>query len=234
MAADPGASSAVGPPGRPAPHGPSDPSDPSGCASRSAGTVIVFGRVPVLGQVKTRLAAHVGDERALELHRRMLAHSLGVARDSGRRVELCIAGADVDGECAALAVRHGAHLTAQVGRDLGMRMRGALERALSGNVPAVLVGCDCPALEVDDVLAAFSALASHDAVFSPTEDGGYVLVGMRRPLTGIFDGPQWGSPQVMAQTRARLVASGAHWHELRTLWDVDRVQDLERWLGRSD
>lgn len=42
------------------------------------------------------------------------------------------------------------------------------------------------------------------------------------------------APQVMAQTRAQLVASGAHWHELRTLWDVDRVQDLERWLGRSD
>jgi len=210
-----------------------EPPAPAAAPPGSAGTVIVFARVPVLGQVKTRLAARVGDVRALELHRRMLAHSLSVAHDSGRAVELCIAGADAEGECAALAQRHGALLTAQVGRDLGMRMRGALERALSGGDPAVLVGCDCPALTVGDVEAAFAALATHDAVFSPTEDGGYVLVGIRRALAGLFEGPLWGTPQVMEQTRARLAAAGARWCELRTLWDVDRVEDLERWLGQA-
>lgn len=197
---------------------------------RAPGTVIVFARVPALGKVKTRLAAHVGDDRALALYRRMLAHSLRVARDSGRAVELCIAGADVEGECAAQARDHGARLTAQIGHDLGARMRGALERVLQdGGGPAVLIGCDCPALAVEDLLAAFAALGGHDAVFSPTEDGGYVLVGLRRALAGLFEGPQWGTSQVMAQTRARLAASGAPWHELRTLWDVDRVEDLARW-----
>ncbi len=195
----------------------------------SADTVIVFGRVPELGRVKTRLAAQIGDERALDLYRRMLEHSLAVAQASGRRVELCIEGVDRDGECARLASRYGAVLTAQSGGDLGERMHGALDRALRHGAAAVLIGSDCPALAVEDLQQAFAALAGHDAVFSPTEDGGYVLVGLARPRPEIFHGPAWGSARVMAQTRMRLSAAGARWVELRTLWDVDRAEDLEHW-----
>ena len=43
-----------------------------------------------------------------------------------------------------------------------------------------------------------------------------------------FDGIEWGGPRVLHQTRGRLVALGWRWHELRTLWDVDRPEDVER------
>ena len=47
-----------------------------------------------------------------------------------------------------------------------------------------------------------------------------------------FDGIPWGTAEVMHRTRARLRTLGWRWRELRTLWDVDRPEDLRR-LRRS-
>ncbi len=69
---------------------------------------------------------------------------------------------------------------------------------------------------------------SHDAVIGPAEDGGYVMVGVRRSTPALFDAVEWGSAAVLATTRRRLAALHWRWHELATLWDLDRPQDLER------
>ncbi|RLA31853.1 MAG: glycosyltransferase, partial [Gammaproteobacteria bacterium] len=65
-------------------------------------------------------------------------------------------------------------------------------------------------------------------VLGPAEDGGYVLIGVRRLSPVLFEGVDWGSDRVLRQTRARLTALGWRWHELRMLWDVDRPEDLMR------
>jgi hypothetical protein len=193
--------------------------------------LIVFARAPVAGRVKTRLARDVGEARALAVYRALLERTLAVAaRVVGAGRELLVAGDDPAGECAVLAARHGFVLGAQRGDGLGERMANALHDALGeGLRRAVLVGCDCPVLEPADLEAAFERLLSRDAVFMPADDGGYVLVGLSRRLPAVFDGPQWGTEAVMAQTRARLLAQGASWAELRTVWDVDDADDLRRW-----
>lgn len=204
-----------------------------------AGALIVFARTPRLGGVKTRLAASVGEEEALRVHRELLARTMAVAGAAcraaggeGTAVELCLAGEDDAGECAALAARHGARLTRQEGgADLGARMHAALADALRAGRLPVLVGCDCPVLEPGDLLAALAALRETDAVFAPAEDGGYALVGVRRPAGWLFDGPRWGGAQVMDDTRALMRARGLRWTELRTLWDLDGDADYRRWLG---
>ena len=75
---------------------------------------------------------------------------------------------------------------------------------------------------------AADALQDHDAVLIPAEDGGYVLLGLRRPLPQVFDGVAWSTPHVLAQTRAQLAAAGARWVELPALWDVDEPADWAR------
>jgi glycosyltransferase A (GT-A) superfamily protein (DUF2064 family) len=65
-------------------------------------------------------------------------------------------------------------------------------------------------------------------VVIPAEDGGYVLIGSRRPQPGLFNGMTWGTDQVMAQTRQRLAQHGLTWRELPPQWDVDRPEDLAR------
>jgi len=78
--------------------------------------------------------------------------------------------------------------------------------------------------------AALDSLAAHDAVLAPAEDGGYVLVGLSRPVPTLFDSIAWGGGDVMRETRSRLAAAGVHWKELPTFWDVDRPEDYERMI----
>ena len=96
----------------------------------------------------------------------------------------------------------------------------------------VLVGSDCPVLSAADLRLAARWLRSCDAVIAPAEDGGYPLIGLKRASQAPFDGVAWSTADVMAQTRVRLARLGWRWRELRTLWDVDRPDDLAR-LGVS-
>jgi rSAM/selenodomain-associated transferase 1 len=200
------------------------------------GRVIVFARVPCAGEVKTRLARAVGEATALAHYRTMLSDTLAVVRAAlveapGLEAELCIVGDDRDGECARLAAAHGFALSAQQGATLGERIDAALGRALSeGKVP-VLIGSDVVSLTARDLHDAFESLREREAVFAPTEDGGYALVGLSRRVARLFDAMPWGCDSLMAVTRRRLQECGIRWAQLRTLWDVDEEPDLRRWLA---
>ena len=79
-------------------------------------------------------------------------------------------------------------MTLQGDGDLGARMDRALTRALAAHDAAMLIGTDAPALDAAALRRAAAALARHDAVFVPALDGGYALVGLRRPASGLFAG----------------------------------------------
>lgn len=197
--------------------------------------LIVFGRVPQPGRVKTRLAASIGANAAADAYAAMLAHALRIGDEAtvDERL-LCLADFGESAGEAARLVGPGWRLALQRGSGLGERMLHAIDGALDAGSLPVLIGSDCPSMEPHDIDSAFSALAREDAVFSPTEDGGYALVGMRRSLATAFDGVPWSGPRVMTVTRERLRACGATWVELRTLWDVDEEAGLRRWLsGRT-
>ncbi|WP_374692170.1 TIGR04282 family arsenosugar biosynthesis glycosyltransferase [Accumulibacter sp.] len=196
--------------------------------------IAVFSRAPLRGATKTRLIPALGAVAAARLQRRLTLHALAVARQAaiGR---VCVWAAPDARQRFFRALQRccGVELWSQAAGDLGERMVAAFA-AHSG--PLLLIGCDCPALQPADLLAAAAALRDeaagrHDAVFIPAEDGGYVLVGLRRPQPSLFAGIDWGSERVMAQTRARLAGAGLRWLELPALWDVDRPGDLRRLAG---
>ena len=114
------------------------------------------------------------------------------------------------------------------GEDLGARMRHALEGPSSRGRPAMLIGTDVPGYDVAYLAEAAAALQAGTAVLGPAEDGGYVLIGLPRPLD-VFTGIAWSTSQVMAQTRDRLQGQGESWRELAPLWDIDTADDLARW-----
>jgi glycosyltransferase A (GT-A) superfamily protein (DUF2064 family) len=92
-----------------------------------------------------------------------------------------------------------------------------------------LIGTDAPSLtEADLKESAEVLLKGIDAVISPAEDGGYVLIGLRHEVSDLFTGISWGSNTVMEETRLRLRQLRWRWHELPERWDVDRLEDLER------
>lgn len=192
--------------------------------------VLVFGKSPVPGQVKTRLMPALSAGQAASLYARMLSHALAAAVGSALGpVTLCAWPDDRCPRLRALAQSHGAHIEAQVGADLGARMLTALCAALRSHSRALLIGSDCPALSPAVLRAADRVL--HDAlvatVLVPAVDGGYVLVGGRDACRAMFQDMPWGSSRVMALTRARLQQAAWEWRELPPLRDVDRVQDLD-------
>ena len=215
--------------------------DPGALARRYAGSTArprvlqVFAKAPEPGTVKTRLARSVGDLAATEAYRALVDRTLDVASESRRRgvvdaIELWGAPDVTHPALLAWANRCGATLHAQVGADLGERMHRALRDALGRGAVPLLIGTDCPAIDVDYLAAASQALETHDAVLGPVEDGGYALVGLARDVDA-FGGVAWSSASVMADTRSAIARAGARWTELATLWDVDTAEDLIRWRG---
>ena len=191
--------------------------------------VAVFAKAPDPGAVKTRLAALLGPDAAAELHATLVRRALSTARAARvGPVELWCAPDARHAFFMQCAKEYGVALHVQHGSDLGARMSFAFESVHAAGEALVLIGSDCPALTPSHVHAAATALASSDAVFAPAEDGGYVLVGLSRSVARVFDGVEWGGANVMAATRERLRDAGARWHELPTLWDVDRPADYAR------
>jgi len=189
--------------------------------------LIVFAKAPVAGQAKTRLIPALGAAEAAALAERLLAHALGAAAAAGfDTLELCATPDGGDALLQRLARQHGARLAAQGDGDLGARMQRALARALQAHGRALLMGSDVPALDAPRLRQAAAALDAHDAVFVPALDGGYALVGLRRPEPRLFEGMNWSTPQVMAQTRERAMAAGLRWAELPALADIDTPADL--------
>ncbi len=191
--------------------------------------IAVFAKAPVAGHVKTRLAPLLGEEGAARLHTQLVDKAISTALLSAvGDVELWCAPDETHPFFEGCAARFGVRLRRQSGSDLGARMHHAFTASHSEGQSLVIIGCDCPALEAATLRAAADTLASNDAVFVPAEDGGYVLVGLAKPMPEIFSDIGWGSPAVMMQTRARLAVSGKKWEELATHWDVDRPEDYAR------
>jgi len=190
--------------------------------------VVVFAKAPQAGRVKTRLARTVGAAGAAHIHRQLVERTLATALESGcGDVELHGSPAS-HSVLRAIARRNGVALRSQTGGDIGQRMAHAFRTGLRMYRRVVLVGSDCPPLTASDVRDASRLLQGCDAVLAPAEDGGYPLIGLSRGSPRIFEGIAWSTPSVMQQTRQALAALGWRWRELRTLWDVDRPEDLPR------
>ncbi len=193
--------------------------------------LVVFVKTPRLGRVKSRLAADIGAVAAAGFQRRTTEAVLRrLAGDPRWRCRLAVT---PDRDAGAGAPWPPGWPTRcprfpQGPGDLGARM----ERALSGLPPgpAVIVGTDVPDIRPGHVWAAFRALGSHDAVFGPSFDGGYWLVGLRRRprILGIFGGVRWSTEHALADTMANL-GEGLTAAVLETLIDIDDGASLERW-----
>ncbi|MBV6472793.1 MAG: hypothetical protein JPMHGGIA_01054 [Saprospiraceae bacterium] len=187
--------------------------------------LIVFVRNPVAGKVKTRLAAEVGNEKALAIYLELLAITRNLALEFDGPRYLYYSEALEAGD--AWPAEH-FNKRVQQGNSLGDRMHSALCEVLACHAAALLIGSDCPALRLSDLSDASASLRDADLVLGPAADGGYYLIGMKRPHACAFEGITWSSPGVLDQTLAVLDDEGLKWSLLRKLRDVDTYSD---WLN---
>jgi len=201
--------------------------------------LIIFTRNPEPGKAKTRLIPILGPEGAADLHRRMVEHTLIWARRLKDyppvSLEIRFAGGSVD----AMKNWLGPDIafTPQGNGDLGQRMEQAFEEAFqSGMEQVVMVGTDCPGLTEDLARQAFVRLQEADVVLGPARDGGYYLIGLKRPAAGLFQDIPWGTNEVLKKTLTAARNLQLRISLLTPLADVDRPGDLAVWesLVRRD
>ena len=192
--------------------------------------ILLFAKAPRAGEVKTRLIPAIGARSAANLYAELLQRTLQQVLTGLAPLQLWCS-PDTShplfrraGEGAQVSLHR------QTGDDLGARMGYAARSALAGATSVLLVGGDCPVLDRCHLRSALQWLdAGDDAVLGPAEDGGYVLLGLKRHHPDLFSGIEWGQDSVLRVTRQRLRQLGWNWRELETLWDLDRLPDLQRY-----
>lgn len=186
--------------------------------------VLVFTRNPELGKVKTRLAASVGNEKALEIYQLLLERTKEVTNklDCDKAVYYSVKIRTNDLWNSDIYQKK-----LQEGETLGIRMRNAFQNAFeNGYEKVVLIGSDLYDLTSTHIEQAFQKLSSNDFVIGPAEDGGYYLLGMKTLQPKIFDNKKWGSSSVLNDTFADIEKLNVHL--LETLNDIDTFDDLQK------
>lgn len=191
----------------------------------------ILAKAPLPGRAKTRLIPALGAAGAARAQRLFTRRTLHLARQAALGpLTLWCAPNPAQRFFRALQRSVGVACEAQPEGDLGARMQHACEHhfARHPDLPLLLLGTDCAVLAPGHLRQAAVALLSHEVVLIPAEDGGYVLIGMRRLLPQVFANITWSTPQVLAQTRERLLHASLRWYEMDTLWDVDEPADWQR------
>lgn len=190
-------------------------------------TLIIFAKAPVAGHVKTRMQPFLSTHQSAQLHRNLIEKTLSVVTGCKiPQIELWV-GSDHDYWSLMLGTyQHNISIHLQQGEDLGQRLLFASQSALARSAAVLMIGTDCPDIDEDYLNTAAELLTTKHAVLGPAMDGGYVLLGVKDVLPGLFQHIEWGGDKVCQHTRQRLQAHNLEWVELDVLNDIDRPEDL--------
>jgi len=188
--------------------------------------VIQFAKFPRLGGVKTRLKSLLNDDGCYQLHLQLMQRVNANLQSSGLFNILSL---DQLGQHEVIN-KLGKHspILLQQGEDLGQKMQHAMQWGLARAKQVIIVGSDCPVLSKQHLLEVHAQLQSHDHVFIPAEDGGYVLIASNECFAPVYSGIAWGTDQVLSQTKHKLKQGNKKVSYLPQLWDVDRPEDYQR------
>ncbi len=198
--------------------------------------LLVFAKAPIPGQVKTRLHPVLSPLACAKFHEQLTLTTLQMVCNSRLApVELWCAPDQAHPFFRRCRSTLPLTLHTQQGKNLGKRMHDALRKTLNNCESAVIVGTDCPDIDIPYLEAAFHALESgNDVVLGPASDGGYVLIGAKQADPILFEDILWGTDLVLSQTHAILHRLSWSYSELKPLSDIDRPEDLSAYVLSLD
>lgn len=189
-------------------------------------SLIIFVRRPELGKVKTRLAATVGNEKALAIYEELLMHTFLIAQNVNADKHVFYHEHIVEDDCWS-AEGFTKHM--QVNADLGGKMQHAFETVLNmGYKNCIIIGSDCFQLTTQLIEDAFTFLEQNDVVIGPANDGGYYLLGMKKMFSFLFTNKEWSTSSVFDDTINDIEKNNLQLAILPELIDVDTEED---WLA---
>lgn len=191
--------------------------------------LIIFAKNPIKGKVKTRLAATIGEEKALRIYEDLLEYTCEIVTpvDAKKTVYYSDYIAQDD-----LWNNSFFDKKQQNGADLGERMNNAVQESfLTQNENTIIIGTDCRELDSETINKAFNSLTYVDVVLGPAFDGGYYLIGVKKANEELnhelFEGIDWSTSKVLEQTIAKIDKKKLSYILLKTLSDIDTEDDLK-------
>jgi len=199
--------------------------------------LVIFAKAPVVGQVKTRLCPPLSLTEAAELAGCFLIDTVVQANAlSGVQVYLAFTPPESEPIFRALlpvAVEY----IPQRGDSLGERELNIFTDLFQRKHSCiVLIGSDIPTLPITYIQEAFTRLENEqcDAVFGPSQDGGYYLVGARAAHQMLFENITWSTSMVLTETIAQAHRHGLNIALLPSWYDIDDKDDLRRLAAELD
>ncbi len=191
--------------------------------------LIIFCKNPELGKVKTRIAATLGDAKALAIYYRLIKYTQRITEIL--TVEKIVYYSNyIDREDSWLndLFRKGL----QKGNDLGERMSHAFEHAFNEGYSSVcIIGTDCIEITSEIIDEAFMVLTKKDAVLGPAKDGGYYLLGMNKFYPDVFKNKKWSTDTIAKETLRDFDLQKLSYELLPLLSDVDEEKDVTDWFS---
>lgn len=186
--------------------------------------LIIFVKNPVSGKVKTRLAAEIGDMKALAVYNFLLKYTHEITK--GLPMDKAVYYSDfIDKN--DLWENHFYQKFLQIETNLGERMEHAFDSGFSrGYKKIVIIGSDCFQLTQKHLETAFEVLESKQVAIGPAEDGGYYLLGMNTYYPKLFHNKNWSTASVFEDTLNDIKDLNLRYSLLDKLNDVDEKKDL--------
>ena len=191
--------------------------------------IILFTKNPELGKVKTRLAKTLGNEKALEIYKKLLIHTQEIVAPILVDKFVFYSEEIIENDAWSSEVYH---KKIQKGIDLGERMKNAFQELFELNYDSIcIIGSDCFELSSEIINGAFRVLKNNDVVVGPTFDGGYYLLGMNKLHSHLFENIIWSTETVFKETLFKIEKANLSKAILVKLNDVDEEIDVPRqWL----
>ena len=187
--------------------------------------LIIFIKNPIKGKAKTRLAKTVGEDQALAIYLKLLAHTRQLVMTMDCDKYLFYSDFVDEKDAWDNGIFNKKVQSPNV--DLGEKMNKAFEFIFSKKYEkAVIIGSDCWELKMEHLTAAFEGLENNDFVLGPAKDGGYYLLGMKNLYPEIFANKKWSTASVLEDTIKSIKYLQKTYCLLSVLSDVDHYEDL--------
>ena len=210
-----------------------DPNLP-GRMARGLCALAVMTKAPQAGRVKTRLVPPLTPEEAAELNKCFLRDTAAAISNAAGADTACgiAVYTPVGAESAYTDILPADFsLLPQRGDKFGERLYLALEDLFKCGFDSLcLIDSDSPTVPAENFAQAVELLsASEDrVVLGPSDDGGYYLVGMKKPHRHLFEKIDWSTERVLNQTVQRAAEIDLEVKLLPTGFDVDDDAGLRR------
>ncbi|YAI81270.1 MAG: TIGR04282 family arsenosugar biosynthesis glycosyltransferase [cyanobacterium endosymbiont of Rhopalodia sterrenbergii] len=192
--------------------------------------LIVFTRYPEPKKNKTRLIPALGAKGAAELQLQLTEYTITKVRKLMKEISAAVYYTEASKEVMASWLGNDLIYCPQHEEDLGNRMKLAFENSFKSKFSrVVIIGIDCPDLNIKIIMNAFKLLDKNDLVLGEASDGGYYLIGLRKIIPELFQNIPWGTNEVLSKTKIIARQLELNTFILPILSDIDRPEDLAIW-----